>query len=28
VDTLLKQRQADLEAEAERLLLTAPRLGR
>ena len=28
VDTLLKQRQADLEAEAERLLQAAPRLGR
>jgi hypothetical protein len=28
VDSLLKQRQADLEAEAERLLLAAPRLGR
>ena len=28
VDTLLKQRQSDLEAEAERLLQAAPRLGR
>ena len=28
VDTLLKQRQSDLEAEAERLLEAAPRLGR
>ena len=28
VDALLKQRQSDLEAEAERLLLAAPRLGR
>jgi len=28
VDTLLKQRQVDLEAEAERLLQAAPRLGR
>jgi hypothetical protein len=28
VDVLLKQRQSDLEAEAERLLQAAPRLGR